>query len=391
MIKISYDLICIDVNDKKTDLFEGQFVIPNGISYNSYIVSDKKTVVISTADERFSEEWIKEVKSALGDKIPDYLVILHMEPDHSASISDFLKIYPKTEIVGNSKIFVMLEEFFGAGFAKNRVEIKDGDELSLGRHVLKFIFAPMVHWPEVMVAYDMYDKTLYSADGFGKFGALDCKEDWDNEARRYYFGIVGKFGAQVQSLLKKLTPFELKRICPLHGPVLENDLGRYIRLYDRWSSYLPEKDGVMIAYTSIYGHTKQAALELVNKLKEYGVNDVVVYDLARADRYECIAQAFSYSTLVLATTTYNGTLFPAMREFLDCLTERNYRNRNVGFIENGSWAPVAAAAMAERLSKCKDLTLCKNTVKIRSALNEESVLQLGVLADELAKNVTGTK
>ena len=314
-----------------------------------------------------------------------------MEPDHSASISDFLKIYPKTEIVGNSKIFVMLEEFFGAGFAKNRVEIKDGDELSLGRHVLKFIFAPMVHWPEVMVAYDMYDKTLYSADGFGKFGALDCKEDWDNEARRYYFGIVGKFGAQVQSLLKKLTPYELKRICPLHGPVLENDLGRYIRLYDRWSSYLPEKDGVMIAYTSIYGHTKQAALELVNKLKEYGVNDVVVYDLARADRYECIAQAFSYSTLVLATTTYNGTLFPAMREFLDCLTERNYRNRNVGFIENGSWAPVAVAAMAERLSKCKDLTLCKNTVKIRSALNEESVLQLGVLADELAKHVTGTK
>ncbi len=391
MIKISDDLICIDVNDKKTDLFEGQFVIPNGISYNSYIVSDKKTVVISTADERFSEEWIKEVKSALGDKIPDYLVILHMEPDHSASISDFLKIYPKTEIVGNSKIFVMLEEFFGAGFAKNRVEIKDGDELSLGRHVLKFIFAPMVHWPEVMVAYDMYDKTLYSADGFGKFGALDCKEDWDNEARRYYFGIVGKFGAQVQSLLKKLTPYELKRICPLHGPVLENDLGRYIRLYDRWSSYLPEKDGVMIAYTSIYGHTKQAALELVNKLKKYGVNDVVVYDLARADRYECIAQAFSYSTLVLATTTYNGTLFPAMREFLDCLTERNYRNRNVGFIENGSWAPVAAAAMAERLSKCKDLTLCKNTVKIRSALNEESVLQLGVLADELAKHVTGTK
>ena len=293
--------------------------------------------------------------------------------------------------VGNSKIFVMLEEFFGAGFAKNRVEIKDGDELSLGRHVLKFIFAPMVHWPEVMVAYDMYDKTLYSADGFGKFGALDCKEDWDNEARRYYFGIVGKFGAQVQSLLKKLTPYELKRICPLHGPVLENDLGRYIRLYDRWSSYLPEKDGVMIAYTSIYGHTKQAALELVNKLKEYGVNDVVVYDLARADRYECIAQAFSYSTLVLATTTYNGTLFPAMREFLDCLTERNYRNRNVGFIENGSWAPVAAAAMAERLSKCKNLTLCKNTVKIRSALNEESVLQLGILADELAKHVTGTK
>ena len=220
---------------------------------------------------------------------------------------------------------------------------------------------------------------------------MDCKEDWDNEARRYYFGIVGKFGAQVQSLLKKLTPYELKRICPLHGPVLENDLGRYIRLYDRWSSYLPEKDGVMIAYTSIYGHTKQAALELVNKLKEYGVNDVVVYDLARADRYECIAQAFSYSTLVLATTTYNGTLFPAMREFLDCLTERNYRNRNVGFIENGSWAPVAVAAMAERLSKCKDLTLCKNTVKIRSALNEESVLQLGVLADELAKHVTGTK
>ncbi|MDE7214953.1 MAG: MBL fold metallo-hydrolase, partial [Clostridia bacterium] len=303
-MKIFQDLIHIGINDKKVDLFEGQFVVPNGISYNSFVIKDDKTAVISTADEHFSKEWLDEVKSALGNKTPDYLIILHMEPDHSASIDDFLRAYPQTQIVGNNKIFVMLEEYFGAGFGKNRVEVKDGDELSLGKHVLKFVFAPLVHWPEVMVAYDVYDKTLYSADGFGKFGALDCNEEWDSEARRYYFGIVGKFGAQVQSLLKKLAPYELSRICPLHGPVLEGDLAHYLKLYDTWSLYKPEKEGVVIAYTSIYGHTKKAVTELENKLKDRGA-EVTVLDLARVDRPECIAQAFRYSTLVLATTTYN--------------------------------------------------------------------------------------
>ncbi len=384
MIKIFQDLIHIGINDKKVDLFEGQFAVPNGISYNSFIIKDDKTAVISTADGHFSNEWLAEVKSALGNKAPDYLVILHMEPDHSASISDLLKEYPQTQIVGNSKIFVMLEEYFGAGFGKNRVEVKDGDELSLGKHVLKFVFAPLVHWPEVMVAYDVYDKTLYSADGFGKFGALDCNEEWDSEARRYYFGIVGKFGAQVQSLLKKLAPYELSRICPLHGPVLEGDLAHYLKLYDTWSLYKPEKEGVVIAYTSIYGHTKKAVKELENKLKARG-EEVTVLDLARVDRPECIAQAFRYSKLVLATTTYNGTIFPAMREFIDCLVERNFRGRKVALIENGSWAPVAAAAMAEKLSKCKDLTICNTRVKIRSALNEESLAQISALAEELCQ------
>ena len=362
MYKISEDLIYTGVDDKKVDLFEGQFVVPNGISYNSFVIKDEKTVVISTADGHF--------------------VILHMEPDHSASIAEFLKEYPKTQIVGNAKIFVMLEEYFGAGFGKKRVEVKEGDVLNLGKHSLKIILAPMVHWPEVMVAYDLFDKTLYSADGFGKFGALDCNGEWDDEARRYYFGIVGKFGAQVQSLLKKLSPYEISRICPLHGPVLENNLAHYLELYDTWSSYKPEKEGVVIAYTSIYGHTKEAVLVLENMLKARGA-EVTVLDLARADRPECIAQAFRYSKLVLATTTYNGTIFPAMREFIDCLVERNYRGRKVALIENGSWAPVAAAAMAEKLSKCKDLTFCKTTVKIRSALNEESQAQLSALADEL--------
>ncbi len=383
MFKISEDLIYTGVNDRKVDLFEGQFAVPNGISYNSYVIKDEKTAVISTADERVSEEWLQEVKAALGGKKPEYLVILHMEPDHSASIDNFLKLYPETKIVGNGKIFIMLEEYFGAGYGKNRVEVKEGDELNLGKHVLKFVFAPMVHWPEVMVAYDLYDKTLYSADGFGKFGDLDCNENWDDEARRYYFGIVGKFGAQVQSLLKKLASYPLNRICPLHGPVLESNLEHYVKLYDTWSSYKPEEEGVVIAYTSIYGHTKKAALALEKELKTRGVQNVVVCDLARANRYECIAQAFRYSALVLATTTYNGTIFPAMREFLDCLVERNFRARKVGFIENGSWAPVAAAAMAEKLSKCKDLTLCENTVKIRSALNDESISQLSALAEEL--------
>jgi len=385
LFKISEDLIYAGVNDRKVDLFEGQFAVPNGISYNSYVIKDEKTAVISTADERVAEEWLQEVKAALGGKKPEYLVILHMEPDHSASIANFLKLYPETKIVGNGKIFIMLEEYFGAGYGKNRVEVKEGDELNLGKHVLKFVFAPMVHWPEVMVSYDLYDKTLYSADGFGKFGDLDCHENWDDEARRYYFGIVGKFGAQVQSLLKKLAPYPLNRICPLHGPVLESNLERYVKLYDTWSSYKPEEEGVVIAYTSIYGHTKKAALALENELKTRGVQNVVVCDLARVDRHECIAQAFRYSALVLATTTYNGTIFPAMREFLDCLVERNFRARKVGFIENGSWAPVAAAAMAEKLSKCKDLTLCKTTVKIRSALNDESISQLSALAEELCE------
>lgn len=382
MYKISEDLIYTGVDDKKVDLFEGQFVVPNGISYNSFVIKDEKTAVISTADGHFSAEWLSEVKSALCGTLPDYLVILHMEPDHSASIAEFLKEYPKTQIVGNAKIFVMLEEYFGAGIGKNRVEVKEGEVLNLGKHSLKFIFAPMVHWPEVMVAYDLCDKTLYSADGFGKFGALDCNEGWDDEARRYYFGIVGKFGVQVQSLLKKLAPYEISRICPLHGPVLESNLAHYLELYDTWSSYKPEKEGVVIAYTSIYGHTKEAVFELEQRLKSLG-EEVTVLDLARADRPECIAQAFRYSKLVLATTTYNGTIFPAMREFIDCLVERNYRGRKVALIENGSWAPVASAAMAEKLSKCKDLTFCKTAVKIRSALSGESQAQLSALADEL--------
>ena len=381
-MQITNDIHYIGVNDHDIDLFEGQYIVENGMAYNSYVIMDEKIAVMDTVDTNFEEEWLGNLKSVLGSRIPDYLIVQHMEPDHSASIDAFVKAYPETVIVASAPAFTMMKQFFGTDYADKRQIIKEGDSLSLGTHTLQFVAAPMVHWPEVMVTYDAKDKVLFSADGFGKFGALDCNGEWDDEARRYYFGIVGKFGAQVQSLLKKLSPYEISRICPLHGPVLENNLAHYLELYDTWSSYKPEKEGVVIAYTSIYGHTKEAVLVLENMLKARGA-EVTVLDLARADRPECIAQAFRYSKLVLATTTYNGTIFPAMREFIDCLVERNYRGRKVALIENGSWAPVAAAAMAEKLSKCKDLTFCKTTVKIRSALNEESQAQLSALADEL--------
>ena len=381
-MQITNDIHYIGVNDHDIDLFEGQYTVENGMAYNSYVVMDEKIAVMDTVDTNFEEEWLDNLKAVLNGRTPDYLIVQHMEPDHSASIKAFTDAYPDAVIVASAPAFTMMRQFFGTDYADKRQVIKEGDSLSLGAHNLQFVAAPMVHWPEVMVTYDAKDKVLFSADGFGKFGALDCNGEWDDEARRYYFGIVGKFGAQVQSLLKKLSPYEISRICPLHGPVLENNLAHYLELYDTWSSYKPEKEGVVIAYTSIYGHTKEAVLVLENMLKARGA-EVTVLDLARADRPECIAQAFRYSKLVLATTTYNGTIFPAMREFIDCLVERNYRGRKVALIENGSWAPVAAAAMAEKLSKCKDLTFCKTTVKIRSALNEESQAQLSALADEL--------
>ena len=382
---ITSDIKYIGVNDKKVDLFEGQYVVPNGMSYNSYVILDKKVAVMDTVDQNFTHEWLDNLQSALGNRKPDYLIVQHMEPDHSANIANFIKTYPDATVVASQKAFVMMKNFFGTDFADRRIVVGEGDTLSLGEHTLTFVTAPMVHWPEVIVTYDSKDKVLFSADGFGKFGALDVDEDWACEARRYYIGIVGKYGAQVQALLKKAAGLDIEIICPLHGPVLNENLGYYIGLYSTWSSYQPEEEGIVIAYTSIYGNTKKAVMQLAEKLRANGCPNVTVNDLARCDMVEAVEDAFRYSKLVLATTTYNADLFPFMRDFIDHLTERNFSNRTVAFIENGSWAPLAAKIMREKLDKCKNLTFAENTVRILSALSEESTNQLSALADELCR------
>ncbi|MBR6719401.1 MAG: FprA family A-type flavoprotein [Clostridia bacterium] len=382
---ITEDIKYIGVNDRKTDLFEGQYKIPSGISYNSYLINDEKIAVFDTSDASFMEEWLYNLKNALGERKPDYLIVLHMEPDHSSNIKAFTELYPNAKIVASEKAFAMMKQFFGTDFQEKQVVAGEGTTLSLGRHNLTFLTAPMVHWPEVIVAYDSFDKVLFSADGFGKFGTPDTDEAWADEARRYYIGIVGKYGVQVQTLLKKASALDIEIICPLHGPVLKENLGYYLNLYDTWSGYTPEEDGVMIAYTSVYGNTKKAAEYLYEKLKEKGVKNVVLSDLARSDMSLVTSDAFKYSKLVLATTTYNADIFPFMKEFIDHLTERNFQNRHVAFIENGSWAPMAAKVMKGLLEKSKNLTYAETEVKILSALTDENKKELEALASELAK------
>ena len=384
-MNITTDILYVGVNDKKIDLFEGQYVVPNGMAYNSYVIMDEKIAVFDTVDAAFKAEWLQNLKNALGGRSPDYLIVQHMEPDHSANIAAFAEVYPNAKIVASSKAFVMMKNYFGTDFADRQIAVADGSELSLGKHTLAFFAAPMVHWPEVVVTYDKTSKTLFSADGFGKFGALDADEDWACEARRYYFGIVGKYGAQVQTLLKKLADAELERICPLHGPVLTENLSYYLNLYDTWSSYGVESEGVMIAYTSVYGNTKKAVELLAAELEKNGCKKVVVADLARSDMAEAVEDAFRYGKIVLATTTYNGEIFPFMREFIHHLTERNYQNRTIGFIENGSWAPMATRVMKTMLEKCKNLQYTQATVKILSSLNDESREQVVSLAKELCQ------
>ena len=384
-MKITNDIQYIGVNDHVVDLFEGQYVVPNGMSYNSYVILDDKIAVMDTVDAGFTHEWLDNLQVALRGRKPDYLVVQHMEPDHSANIVNFTKMYPSAKIVSSAKAFAMMKNFFGTDFSDRQIVVGDGDTLSLGMHRLTFFTAPMVHWPEVIVTYDSTDKVLFSADGFGKFGALDVEEDWACEARRYYIGIVGKYGAQVQALLKKASGLDIEIICPLHGPVLSENLGYYLKLYQTWSSYQPEEEGVVIAYTSVYGNTKKAVLQLADKLRANGCPKVVVNDLARCDMAEAVEDAFRYSKLVLATTTYNAEIFPFMREFINHLVERNFRNRTVGLIENGSWAPLAAKVMRGMLESCKNLTWTEHNVRILSALNEESSSQLGALAEELSR------
>ncbi len=385
MKKLSNDIFYLGVDDNTLDLFESQFPVPNGISYNSYMIEDEKIAVFDTVDVHFCDEWLKNLDTALQGRIPDYLIIEHMEPDHSSCVLRFKEKYPTSKIVGNSKIFVMLNEFFGKDYTAEGIVVKDGDKLSLGKHELIFIFAPMVHWPEVMVVYDSYNKALFSADAFGKFGIAACGEEWADEARRYYFGIVGKYGTQVKSLLNKVSAYEISVIYPLHGPVLNENLNYYINLYSMWADYRAETDGVMIAYTSVYGHTKYAVEKLAEELKLNGVKYVSLFDLARNDISYCLSEAFKCNKIVFATTTYNGGLFPAMNIFLEALTERNFQGRKIGIIENGSWAPVAAKAIMTKLEKCKNLIIAENQVKIRSALNEESENQLKSLAEEMSK------
>ena len=387
-MNITKDIKYIGVNDHKIDLFEGQYIVPNGMSYNSYIIMDEKIAVMDSVDGNFTQEWLDNIAKALDGKAPDYLVVHHMEPDHSASIFDFANTYPQAEIVASSKAFAMMKNFFGTDFSERQIVVNEGSKLSLGRHELSFVTAPMVHWPEVIMTYDSTDKVFFSADAFGKFGALDVEEDWACEARRYYIGIVGKYGSQVQAVLRKAAKLDIEKICPLHGPVLSENLGYYINLYNIWSSYQPEEEGVVIAYTSIYGNTKKAVMQLAEKLQEKGCK-VVVNDLARCDWAEAVEDAFRYSKLVLATTTYNADIFPFMRQFIEHLTERGYQNRTVAFMENGSWAPVATKIMKGMLEKSKDLVMAENAVKIMSALSEESTAQLNALAEELATgNVT---
>ena len=384
-MKITQDIRYIGVNDHKIDLFEGQYVVPNGMAYNSYLILDDKVAVLDTVDAAFTHEWLDNLQLALEGRAPDYLIVQHMEPDHSANIVSFIKAYPRAKIVSSQKAFVMIKQFFGSSFEEKQIVVKEGDTLNLGKHTLSFVGAPMVHWPEVIVTYDSYDKVLFSADGFGKFGALDVDEEWACEARRYYFGIVGKYGVQVQNLLKKAASLEIEKICPLHGPVLTENIGYYLNLYNTWSSYVPEDEGIVIAYTSIYGNTKRAVIQLEEKLRAMGCPRVVLHDLARADMAEAVEDAFRYNKLVLATTTYNAEIFPFMREFINHLTERNYQNRTVALIENGSWAPMAARVMRELFEKSKNITFTDTTVKIMSALNEESTNQLDSLAKELCQ------
>ncbi len=383
---ITKDIKYVGVNDKKIDLFEGQYIVPNGMSYNSYVILDEKIAVLDSVDINFTHEWLDNIANAVGSRKPDYLIVQHMEPDHSANILNFAKTYPDAKIVASQKAFNMMKSFFGNDFLEKQIVVGEGSELSLGKHNLTFYTAPMVHWPEVIVSYDSFDKVLFSADGFGKFGALDVDEEWACEARRYYFGIVGKYGAQVQALLKKASGLDIQKICPLHGPVLSENLGYYINLYDIWSSYQSEDDGIVIAYTSVYGNTKKAVLRLAEKLKENGCPKVVINDLARCDMAEAVEDAFRYSKIVFATTTYNSEIFPFMREFINHLTERNFSNKTVAFIENGSWAPMAVKVMSSMLEKCKNLTYAENKVKIMSALNDESAAQLDALASELCKD-----
>ena len=387
---ISNDIKYIGVNDHAIDLFEGQYAVPRGMAYNSYVIVDEKIAIMDSVDAKFADEWLGNIKKVLGDRSPDYLVVQHMEPDHSANIAFFAEAYPQAIIVANDKAFAMMQKFFGNDYMKRRIVVKDKDTLSLGRHLLTFYMAPMVHWPEVMMTYDSTDKVLFSADAFGKFGALDVEEDWVCEARRYYFGIVGKFGAQVQTVLKKLKDLTIETICPLHGPVLTENLGYYLDLYQTWSSYDVESEGVVICYTSVYGNTKKAVELLAEELKTKGCPKVTVNDLARCDMAEAVEDAFRYGKLVLATTTYNGDIFPFMREFIHELTERGYRNRTIGIMENGSWAPVAAGKIRKMLENSKDITYTEATVTIHAALNEVSTAQIKALAEELLASYAGT-
>ena len=382
---ITEDIKYVGVNDHDIDLFEGQYQVENGMAYNSYVITDDKIAIFDTVDAHFSEEWLANIKNVLGDAKPDYLIIQHMEPDHSASIGIFMENYPDTTIVASAKAFTIMKQFFGCDYAEHKLVVKEKDTLELGKHTLTFVAAPMVHWPEVIMTYDSYAKVFFSADAFGKFGALDVEEDWACEARRYYFGIVGKYGAQVQALLKKTAGLDIQTICPLHGPVLNENPDFYLNLYQTWSAYEPEDKGVLIAYTSVYGNTKKAAELLAQMLVDKGCEKVAITDLARDDIAEAVEDAFRYDRLVLATTTYNGDVFPFMREFIESLTERNYQKRTIGLIENGSWAATAAKVMRQLFEKSKEITFTETTVKIMSALNEESTTQLENLAEELCK------
>lgn len=380
---ITNDVKYIGVNDHKIDLFEGQYIVPNGMAYNSYAILDEKVAIMDSVDANFKDEWFDNIKSVLGDKAPDYLIVQHMEPDHSANVHEFALAYPDATIVATDRAFVMMKKFFGTDYADRRIVVKDGDSLNLGKHNLTFCLAPMVHWPEVMMTYDATDKILFSADGFGKFGALDIEEDWACEARRYYFGIVGKYGVQVQAVLKKLGGLDVETICPLHGPVLSENLGYYLNLYNIWSSYGVESEGVLICYTSVYGNTKKAVEILESELENKGCKKVAVNDLARCDMAEAVEDAFRYGKIVLATTTYNGEIFPFMREFINELTERGYKNRKVGIIENGSWAPMAAKTIKKMLENSKGINFTETTVTIHSAVTEENKVQISSLANEL--------
>lgn len=384
-MKITEDILYVGVNDRNIDLFEGQYIVPEGMAYNSYIISDGKVAVMDSVDSNFVDEWLGNIDNALEGREPDYIVVQHMEPDHSAGIKAFMEKYKNAKVVSSAKAFPMMKNFFGTDFEDRRIVVGENDTLELGSHTLNFITAPMVHWPEVIVTYDSKDKVLFSADGFGKFGALDADEDWACEARRYYIGIVGKYGAQVQALLKKASALDIQIICPLHGPVLSENLGYYIDIYNTWSGYKTESEGVVVAYTSVYGNTKKAAAYLEEKLLENGCPKVVSFDLARNDMAECVEDAFRYGKIVFATTTYNGDVFPFMRNFIETLTEHNFQNKTVAFIENGSWAPTAARVMKGMLEKSKNLTYCENDVKIISAMNEESRAQIDALASELCK------
>ena len=384
-MKIGNDIYYVGVNDHQVDLFEGQYVVPNGMSYNSYVIKDEKIAVMDTVDANFTHEWLDNIQQILDGRTPDYLIVQHMEPDHAANVANFLKVYPDTTVVSNMKAFNMIQNFFDLDLTGRKIEVKNGGTLSLGYHQLTFVFAPMVHWPEVMVTYDSTDKVLFSADGFGKFGALDVEEDWDCEARRYYIGIVGKYGPQVQKLLKAASTLDIQTICPLHGPILTENLGHYIEKYDIWSSYKVEDEGVVIAYSSVYGNTKKAVEVLAQKLEEKGCPKVTVFDLARDDMAEAVGDAFRYGKLVLASVTYNADIFPFMKFYIDHLTERNYQNRTIGLIENGSWAPNAAKVMASKFEKSKNITWLDTTVKIMSSLSDENIEELDKMAEELCK------